>query len=124
MSQEPSVNEGFSFLTLLAGVVLGGIIVALTTPKRGSDLRKDLSRLGVKAKDHLDDWVDSASGAVEGMKSSWKENGETAIRDVKGKAGEVAGKTEDAWKDVKSGASSAASDIKSGLTAANRDLHT
>ena len=124
MSQEPSVNQGSTFLTFLAGAALGGVVVALTTPKRGSDLRKDISRLSGKAKDQIDDWVDSASGAVEGIKTSWKENGETAIREVKAKAGDVVAKSEDAWKDVKSGASSAGSDFKSGLSVANRDLHT
>ena len=119
MNQEPSMKPHHNLLTFLAGAALGGIVVALTTPKRGSDLRMDITRLGGKAKNQIDDWVDSASGAVEGLRANWKENGETALKE---KAGEVAVKAEDAWKDVKKGASSAGSDFKAGLTAAAKEL--
>lgn len=90
-------------------------MAALTTPKRGSDLRKNLSRFAGKAKDQVHDWADSASGAVEGM---------TATGQVRSKAEEVTDKAQDAWKDVKKGASNAGSELKEGLSAADRDLRT
>ena len=124
MNQEHSANSGNTLLMFLAGAAVGGAVVALTTPKRGSDLRKGISRFAGKAKDQVHDWVDSASGAMEGMMATGKENAETAIKQGKTKAEEVAGKAEYAWKDVKKGASSAASDLKDGLTAADRDLQT
>lgn len=124
MNHEPSSRPGTTLLTFLAGAAVGGVVVALTTPKRGSDFRKDIRRFGGKAKDHLNDWVDSASGAVEGIMATGKETAETATRQGKVKAEEMAGKAEDAWKDVKKSASSAGSDLKEGLSAAGRDLRT
>lgn len=115
MNHEPSSSPGNTLLTFLAGAAVGGVVVALTTPKRGSDLRKDLSRFAGKAKDHVHDWADSASGAVEGM---------TATGQGSGKAEEMAGKAQDAWKDVKKTASNAGSELKEGLTAAGRELRT
>lgn len=124
MNHEPSSNPGNALMTFLAGAAIGGVVVALTTPKRGSDLRKDIRRFGGKAKDHLSDWVDSASGAVEGIITHGKETAEAATRQGKGKAEDMAGKAEDAWKDVKKSASSAGSELKDGLSAVGRDLRT
>lgn len=115
MNQELSSSPGNTLLTFLAGAAVGGVVVALTTPKRGSDLRKDLSRFAGKAKDQVHDWADAASGAVEGM---------TAPGQVKGKAEDMGGRAQEAWKDVKKTASNAGSEVKEGLSLAGKDLRT
>jgi len=45
MSQAQNPPIGPLLLTLLAGAALGAVVVALTTPKSGPQLRGDLKRL-------------------------------------------------------------------------------
>ena len=44
---------GTPLLIFLAGAAVGAAIVALTTPKTGSELRGDLKGLGSKVKDRI-----------------------------------------------------------------------
>ena len=52
MSEERG-SLGTSLLVFLAGAALGAAIVALTTPKTGTELRGDLKGLGNRVKDRL-----------------------------------------------------------------------
>lgn len=59
MSQEPSnVPVGTIALTFLAGAAVGAVVLALTTPKTGKELRSDIknlgNRLGEKARELVD----------------------------------------------------------------------
>lgn len=45
-------NLGTNLLVFLAGAAVGAAVVALTTPKTGPELRKDINDLGHKLKDH------------------------------------------------------------------------
>lgn len=124
MSYKLSSNSANTLLAFLAGAALGGIVVALTTPKRGSELRNDLNRLGSKAKDQVADWVESASDAMEAFSATGSEMTDKAAGQIKVKAEELAGKGEHAWKDVKKAASQAGNDLKDGFTAAGKELRT
>lgn len=124
MNYRISSNPATTFLAFLAGAALGGVVVALTTPKRGADLRQDLSRLGGQAKDQVGEWAEAASGAMEEITTVGKEKADHATAQVKAKAEEVADKGQQAWKEIKKGTSSAGSDLKDGLTAAGKELRT
>ena len=52
MSEERG-SVGTSLLVFLAGAAVGAAIVALTTPKSGSELREDLKGMGNCAKDRI-----------------------------------------------------------------------
>jgi len=122
MNNESEVGRN-TLLAFLAGAAVGGVVVALTTRKDGATLRKDLRELGAQAKDRMEDWMASASSAVERIGSSLNQEATEASRQVKAQSGEGANKAEEAWKEVKKGASNAGSDLKDGLRAANRELH-
>lgn len=46
-------SVGTPLLLFLAGAAVGAVVVALTTPKRGSELRGDLRDLGNRLKDRV-----------------------------------------------------------------------
>lgn len=52
MSEERG-SLGTSLLVFLAGAAVGAAIVALTTPKTGTELRGDLKGLGNKVKERI-----------------------------------------------------------------------
>lgn len=52
MSEERG-SLGTSLLVFLAGAAVGAAIVALTTPKTGTELRGDLRGLGNKVKERI-----------------------------------------------------------------------
>lgn len=51
--REEHASLGTSFLVFLAGATVGAVVVALTTPKTGSELRGDLKGLGNKIRDRF-----------------------------------------------------------------------
>jgi gas vesicle protein len=55
-------------LTFIAGAALGAVVMALTTPKSGPELRGDLKDLGRRAKRKVGDYADDASEALEDLK--------------------------------------------------------
>ena len=89
MSQESNSSGSTLLLTFLSGAALGALVVALTTPKSGPELREDIAGLGNR---------------------------------VKGKIGDLAGQSSEAWDEVKKGASRAGSELKQGLDNAAKDL--
>ncbi len=68
MSQENTSYTGPMLLTFLAGATIGALLVALTTPKTGPELRGDLKDLARRAKRKAGDLADEASLGWEDMK--------------------------------------------------------
>jgi gas vesicle protein len=55
-------------LTFIAGAALGAVVMALSTPKSGPELRGDLKDLARRAKRKVGDYADDASEALEDLK--------------------------------------------------------
>lgn len=69
MSQENTSSPvGPMLLAFLAGATVGALLVALTTPKTGPELRGDLKDLARRAKQKAGDLAEDASGAWDDMK--------------------------------------------------------
>lgn len=79
MSENETSSMGTMLLTFLAGAAVGAVVVALTTPKSGPDLRGDLKDLARRAKSKARDMADNASGAWDDLKDS----AALAVEDVK-----------------------------------------
>ncbi len=79
MSENETSSVGTMLLTFLAGAAVGAVVVALTTPKSGPDLRGDLKDLASRAKSKARDMADNASGAWDDLKDS----AALAVEDVK-----------------------------------------
>ncbi|HJV23868.1 MAG TPA: YtxH domain-containing protein [Holophagaceae bacterium] len=60
MSQENPVPIGTIALTFLAGAAVGAIVLALTTPKTGKELRGDLKDLGNRLRGRARELVDGS----------------------------------------------------------------
>lgn len=58
MSQDTSPPLGTLALTFLAGAAVGAIVVALTTPKSGKEVREDLKGLGSRIRQRTKELVD------------------------------------------------------------------
>lgn len=54
-----------SMIVFLAGAALGALVVALTTPKTGPELRGDLKDLGIRMKDRIGKLRDHERNTVE-----------------------------------------------------------
>ena len=50
---EEKGSIGTSLLVFLAGAAVGATVIALTTPKTGSELRGDIKELGNRVKDRF-----------------------------------------------------------------------
>jgi gas vesicle protein len=68
MNQETtSPLVGNMLLTFLAGAALGAVVLALVTPKRGSELRGDIKDLARKAKRKASDLTGMAFGRYDDL---------------------------------------------------------
>jgi gas vesicle protein len=85
-----SPSYGATLLTFLAGAAVGAVVVALTTPKSGPQLRGDLKDLTLRAKRRVGDLADDASDTWDDLK------GRTAL----------------AASDLKRGVTDAANDLR------------
>lgn len=101
MSQENTSPIGTMLLTFLAGAAVGAVVVALTTPKSGPELRGDLKDLAGRAKRKAGEMTDDAYEALEGL----KERTMLAANDMKQRTTLAAG-------DLKRGMSDAAKDLR------------
>ena len=68
MNPEKPPATGTFFLTFLAGAALGAVVVALTTPKSGPELREDLCAFRRRAQRKAHRLATSASGAWTDLK--------------------------------------------------------
>ena len=101
MSQENTTPVGSMLLTFLAGAAVGAVVMALTTPKTGPELRGDLKDLAGRAKRKAGDLADEAYEALDDM----KERTALAVGDMKGRTVLAAG-------DLKRGVSDAVKDLR------------
>ncbi|WP_257304834.1 YtxH domain-containing protein [Geothrix campi] len=89
-TESKTSSYGPMLLTFLAGAAVGAVVVALTTPKTGPELRGDLKDLANRAKRRTGELADDASEAWDGLK------GRTAL----------------AASDLKRGVTDAANDLR------------
>lgn len=83
MSQTtPSSSTGTMLLTFLAGATIGAVLVALTTPKSGPELREDLTAFGRRAQRKAKGLALEASGAWDDLKGRTVTAADTLERDL------------------------------------------
>lgn len=68
MNESKSSSMGTTLLTFLAGAAVGAVVVALTTPKTGPELRGDLKDLTLRAKRRAGQLADDASDTWDDLK--------------------------------------------------------
>lgn len=90
MSEPKTSSYGTTLITFLAGAAVGAVVVALTTPKTGPELRGDLKDLTGRAKRR-------AGELAAGASDTWE--------DLKGRTGLAAA-------DLKRGVTDAANDLR------------
>jgi gas vesicle protein len=78
MSESNGGSMGESLMLFMAGAAIGGLLVALNTPKTGPELREDLQALGRKARRKAGDLAGDAEGAWDRLKGRANEAGEAA----------------------------------------------
>jgi len=101
MNQDNSTSMGPILIGFLAGAAVGAVLVALTTPKSGPELRGDLKDYGRRAKRQVGQAADDACAAWDGMQQR------TALA-----AGDLKRGMADAGTDLKRGMAEAASDFR------------
>ncbi len=111
MNQEKSSPVNVALLSFIGGAVLGALVVALTTPKSGPEVREDLKALGRRAKGK----VGAMGDQVEEAWSESKERADQTVTDLKRGLHEAA-------DDFKRGLREASDDLKRGLREAAADL--
>jgi gas vesicle protein len=68
MSETKCSSYGSTLITFLAGAAIGAVVVALTTPKTGPELRGDLKDLSLRAKRKAGEMADDASDTWDDLK--------------------------------------------------------
>ena len=111
MSQEKSFSISPMLPIFLACAALGAVLVALTTPKTGPELRGELKGLGLRAKRKAGELADDAGEFLD----DWKERTACAAEDMKDRAVLAA-------SDMKERTVLAAGDLKRGASEAVKDL--
>jgi len=101
-------NALFAFL---AGLATGGIVVALTTPRSGPELRRDITRQGRKLKGRIADLLERGEATLEDyaddLRSTGKDMGDRASR---------------AMEDARETASRLGSDLGRGAERVSKDI--
>lgn len=65
MSQESTSSATVAIMSFIAGAAVGALVVALTTPKSGPEVREDLMALGRRAKGKACELGDQAGAAYQ-----------------------------------------------------------
>jgi len=78
MSGNSGSSIGESLMLFVAGAAIGGLLVALNTPRTGPELREDLKALGRKARNRAEDLAEDAEGAWDKLKGRAGAAGEAA----------------------------------------------
>jgi hypothetical protein len=84
MSESNGGSMGESLMLFLAGAAIGGLLVALNTPKTGPEFREDLQAMGRKARKKAGDLAGDAEGAWDRLKGKAGEAGAAAKEEVRG----------------------------------------
>lgn len=88
MRDNPSGSVGESLMLFLAGAAIGGLLVALNTPKSGPELREDLRGWGRQARRKASDLAEDVEGAWDRLK---REAGEKVVEPMQQEAGKFTG---------------------------------
>ncbi len=107
MNQEKPSSLNTPLLCFLAGAIAGAVVVALTTPKKGADLREDISGLGRRARRRVADLAQRLKGACD-------TSGEGCCC--------AKPDAEAAWDDAKQSATRAGTELKQGMKDVAADL--
>ena len=83
-----------ALLAFLAGAAAGAVVVALTTPKSGPQLRSDLAGLGPRLKTKADHLALRGTRALEAFKAEIEDPHPETGQDLRGQAAGV-------WQDAK-----------------------
>ena len=81
MRESQSSSMGEALMLFLAGAAVGGLLVALNTPKTGNELREDLRGLGRRAQRKASDLAEDMEGAWDRLKTSGEDALEAARRE-------------------------------------------
>lgn len=73
---------GESLMLFVAGAAIGGLLVALNTPKTGPELREDLKGLGRRAKNKAEGLAEDAEGAWDKLKGKAGETGAAVTQEM------------------------------------------
>ncbi|MDR3669472.1 MAG: YtxH domain-containing protein [Holophaga sp.] len=65
MSEPNGSSMGESLLLFVAGAAIGGLLVALNTPKTGPELREDLKGLGRRARNRAEEGAEEAGETLK-----------------------------------------------------------
>ena len=110
MDQEQTTSTTTTTTALLAffaGAALGAAVVALATPKKGRELREDISGFGRRVKGRIDHLAQRSTRALEAFKATPAPRPDYLRNQASA-----------AWQDLKEGATRAGSDLKHGMNAA------
>lgn len=89
---ENTGSMGPMLLTFLAGTAVGAIVVALTTPKSGPELRSDLKAMAIRSKQKAGAMAEDASGVWDEVKERTCLAGSDLKRGVTDAADDLCGK--------------------------------
>lgn len=78
MREHSGSTIGESLMLFVAGAAIGGLLVALNTPRTGPELREDLKGLGRRVRNRAEGLEQEAEGAWDKLKSK---AGEAAKRE-------------------------------------------
>lgn len=67
-------------LTFLTGAAVGALVVALTTTRTGTDLRRDLKAMGRRLKGKAEAWGEEAGDAWETVKDQTSQAASQVVR--------------------------------------------
>ena len=65
MQEQSTSSTGNYLLAFLAGAAIGGLVVAMTTPKSGDDFRADLRGLGSRLKEKAGEALEAAGSTYD-----------------------------------------------------------
>ena len=85
MQEQASNSTGNYLLAFLAGAAIGGLVVAMTTPKSGDDFRADLKGLGNRLKEKAGEALEAAGSTYDDARQRVGQaaaDAKTGLRDV------------------------------------------
>jgi gas vesicle protein len=82
MRENNAGSIGESLMLFVAGAAIGGLLVALNTPKTGPELREDLKGMGRRAKNKAEGLAEDAEGAWDKLKGKAGETGEALKQEL------------------------------------------